>query len=284
VKIGLECIPCFLRQACEAVSMVTDEHTSRERIIRQVLGRLANESFEKTPPAVGADIHRIVRHLSGNSDPYREIKKESNAVARELMPSLRERISHCPDPFETAVRLAIAGNIIDCGQGNHISKQKIEQTISRCLHHPLDTERLNELREQIRKAAHILYLGDNAGEIFFDRLLLEHLEGAPITFAVRGGPAINDALTDDARSAGLFSLVTVIDNGTDVPGTIVKECSAEFQRHFARADLIIAKGQGNYETLSDEKKTIFFLLQAKCPAIVNDIGCTQGDMVIARNN
>lgn len=284
MKMGLECIPCFLRQACEAVSMVSDDHTSRERIIRQVIFRLANESFDKTPPAVGADIHRIVRRLSGNSDPYREIKRDSNALAGELMPSLRARINHGPDPFETAVRVAIAGNIIDCGQGNHISKHKIEQAISHCLNHPLNNDRLNELRTQIATADHILYLGDNAGEIFFDRLLLEHLEAAPITFAVRGGPTINDALTDDARLAGLDSLVTVIDNGSDVPGTIVKECSPEFQRHFAQADLIIAKGQGNYETLSDEKKTIFFLLKAKCPVIVKDIGCEQGDMVIARNN
>jgi len=282
VKIGLECVPCFVRQAYEAVSLATDDQRSRERILRQVLFRLANVSFDKTPPSVGADIHRIVRLLSGESDPYLEMKKDSNTSAMKLMPALKDLVKSSANPFETAVRLAIAGNIIDCGQGDLISEEKIKKTVSQCLDQPISKDAINELKEEIGKASNILYLGDNAGEVFFDQLLIEKLNGYPITYVVRGAPTINDALRDDAKMAGIDKLAAVVDNGSDAPGTILEECSPEFKRRFFEADLIIAKGQGNYETLSDEQKTIFFLLKAKCPVIANHIGCHEGEMVIGR--
>jgi uncharacterized protein with ATP-grasp and redox domains len=258
LKIGLTCIRCFVRQAFEAVSLVTNDQKIRERILRQVLARLCKISFDNTPPYIGRDIHRIVRLLSGDSDPYVEIKKDSNTLAMKLMPSLKELIGSSADPFETAVRLAIAGNIIDCGQGNPISEEKIQKTVSQCLDQPVSKGAINELKEEIDKASNILYLGDNAGEVFFDRLLIEELQGYPITFVVRGAPTINDALKDDARMVGLDKLVRVVDNGSGVPGTILDECSPEFKRQFMEADLLIAKGQGNYETLSDEQKKTFF--------------------------
>ncbi|RLB30909.1 MAG: hypothetical protein DRG87_03835 [Deltaproteobacteria bacterium] len=282
VKIGLECIPCFVRQAYEAVRFVTDDQKSRERIVKQVLFRMANESFDKTPPSVGGDIHRIVRCLSGERDPYLEIKKDSNELAMRLMPSFKAHIRSSPDPFETALRLAIAGNVIDSAQGDRISEQVIQDAVSQSLDQSISKDIINELREQIGKATHILYLGDNAGEIVFDRLLIEELDGCHITFAVRGAPILNDALIDDARMAGLDTLVEVVDNGSDVPGTILEECSDDFRRSFMDTDLVIAKGQGNYETLGEEQKKIFFLLQAKCPVIARDIGCEQGDMAIVK--
>ena len=284
MKMGLECIPCLVMQAFEAVNLVTDDQKIKERILRQVLARLSNESFNNTPPFIGRDIHRIVRLLSGNSDPYLDIKKDSNTLAFKLMPSLQELIKGSADPFETAVRLAIAGNIIDCGQGDHLSEKKIQKTVSQCLDQPVSKDAINELKEEIKKASNILYLGDNAGEVFFDRLLIEELNGYPITFVVRGAPTINDALKDDARIAGIDKLVAVIDNGSDVPGTILEECSEEFKRVFRDADLVIAKGQGNYETLSDEKKKIFFLLKVKCSLIAQDIGCQEGDIVIVNKS
>jgi len=280
LKIGLECIPCFVRQAFEAVSLVTNDQKVRERILRQVLARLSRISFDNTPPYIARDIHRIVKLLSGDSDPYLEIKKDSNTLALKLMPSLKELIESSANPFETAVRLAIAGNIIDCGQGGHVNEEQIKKTISQCLDQPVSKDAINELKEEIEKASSILYLGDNAGEVFFDRLLIEELQGYPVIFAVRGAPTINDALRDDARMADLHKLVAVVDNGSDVPGTILEECSEEFKRLFFEADLVIGKGQGNYETLSDEQKRIFFLLKVKCPVIAEHIGCQEGEMVI----
>jgi len=280
LKIGLECIPCFVRQAFEALSLVTNDQKIRERILRQVLFRLANVSFDNAPPYIGRDIHRIIRLLSGNNDPYIGIKRDSNKLARELMPSLKELMKSSADPFETAVRLAVAGNIIDYGQGDYIAEEKIKERVSRCLDQSVSKDAINELKEEIDKASNILYLGDNAGEVFFDRLLIEELQGYRITFVVRGAPIINDALKDDAKMAGLDKLVKVVDNGSDIPGTILEECSEELKRQFMEADLVIAKGQGNYETLKDEEKKTFFLLKVKCPVIAADIGCQEGDIVV----
>jgi len=284
LKIALECIPCFVRQAFEAVSFVAHNQRQKERILRQVISSLANESFDKPPPYIGRNIHRIIRNASGESDPYFDIKKYSNALAQKLMHSLRDIIKNSAEPFETAVRLAIAGNIIDYGQGDHISEEDVKNSITLCLDQPINRVTINELRGEIEKASSILYLGDNAGEIFFDRLLIEKIEKYPVTFVVRGSPIINDALMHDARMAGIDSLVKLMDNGSDVPGTILGECSEEFRRLFMEADLVIAKGQGNYETLSDERKKIFFLLKAKCPVISRDIGCNKGDIIIVKKD
>lgn len=283
MKIGLGCIPCFLRQAFEAGALVTDDQEIRERILREVLSRLTNQSFDKTPPSVGRDIHRIVKLLSGDNDPYLEIKRNSNYLAMRLMPALKELIRSSADPFETAVRLAIAGNMIDYGQGDRIGEEGLRKTVFQCLDQPVSKDSINELREEIEKASNIVYLGDNAGEVFFDRLLIEELEGYPIKFVVRGVPIINDALKEDAKMVGLDKLVRVVDNGSDVPGTILEECSQEFKGQFREADLVIAKGQGNYETLSDEQKKTFFLLKVKCSVVSEHIGYQEGDMVIVRS-
>ncbi|UCH00486.1 MAG: DUF89 family protein [Deltaproteobacteria bacterium] len=283
MRIGLGCIPCFLRQAFEAGALVTDDQEIRERILREVLSRLTNQSFDKTPPSVGRDIHRIVKLLSGDNDPYLEIKRNSNYLAMRLMPALKELIRSSADPFETAVRLAIAGNMIDYGQGDRIGEEGLRKTVFQCLDQPVSKDSINELREEIEKASNIVYLGDNAGEVFFDRLLIEELEGYPIKFVVRGVPIINDALKEDAKMVGLDKLVRVVDNGSDVPGTILEECSQEFKGQFREADLVIAKGQGNYETLSDEQKKTFFLLKVKCSVVSEHIGYQEGDMVIVRS-
>jgi uncharacterized protein with ATP-grasp and redox domains len=135
----------------------------------------------------------------------------------------------------------------------------------------------------MNSAKKILYLVDNTGEIFFDKLLIQQMPNDKMTFVVRGYPVINDATLIDAKIAGLTEMVEVIDNGSDAPGTILEDCSKEFLRHFSDADLIIAKGQGNYETLSNSNKCIFFILKAKCPVIARDIGCEIGSLVIQGN-
>jgi len=139
------------------------------------------------------------------------------------------------------------------------------------------------LAAAVEAAGNILYLGDNTGEIVLDRLPVEELPRERVTFAVRGGPIINDATREDALSTGMTDLVPVIDNGSDVPGTDLEQCSREFQEAFEAADLVIAKGQGNYETLSDNRQSIFFLLKAKCAVIAENIGCRVGDAVITRS-
>jgi uncharacterized protein with ATP-grasp and redox domains len=169
------------------------------------------------------------------------------------------------------------------GPYNHIDNLLVQQALDQALQGMLewDQERFLELVDQ---ADSILYLTDNAGEIVFDRLLIEQLPLHKITVAVRGFPVLNDATLEDAKEVGLDRLVKVMNNGSDAPGTILNDCSVDFVESFHRADLIIAKGQGNYETLSNHRKHIIFMLKAKCPVIARDIGCKVGDMVAILNH
>jgi len=147
----------------------------------------------------------------------------------------------------------------------------------------MSENQIYEFRDAVRRAENILYLADNAGEIVLDRLLIGQLPVERVTVVVKGEPVINDATMDDAIIAGLPKIVEVIDNGSDAPGTILETCSQAFRNRFENTDLIIAKGQGNYETLSDANKNIFFILKAKCPIIARDLGCEIGEMILRKS-
>lgn len=286
MKTFLECIPCFVNEAFNVSRRVTDDEAVQERVLRAVLAKASELSFSKSPPYMGYEIHRIIREETGTDDPYRETKIYSNRLAMSLYPELRKQVLSSDDPFETALRLSIAGNILDFGMGILTLEEAastLDRTIRECLSRPFAFDGGGHLREAIQEAEDILYLGDNAGEIAFDRLLLEQMPASKVTFVVKGGPIINDATREDADAAGLTRMVRVIDNGSRVPGTILELCSREFQSRFEAADLLIAKGQGNYETLSECNKKIFFLLKVKCPVIARDIGCEVGDIVVSAN-
>ncbi len=285
MKTYLECIPCFLRQTLEAVRMVTADPKLQEYVLREVLRLVSEMDLNQSPPYMGWQIHRLIRQVSGNPDPYREVKRRFNRFAMELYPQLKEKVDRSEDRFQTAVRLAIAGNIIDFGPAGAIDGERMDQTIDESLKSPIDEEAIEKLQVNVFNARDILYLTDNAGEIAFDRLLLEEMPLERITLVVKGSPVINDATIEDAENIGLSNLVKLVDNGSDVPGTILEQCSERFRRLFNRADLIIAKGQGNYETLSESNhRKIFFLLKVKCPVIARDIGCDPGTLAVFENS
>lgn len=280
MKTYMDCIPCFVRQTLELSRMITEDPAKQEEIMRGALNMTAQLDFSDSPPALAREIHAMAREISGNPDPYLAVKKKYNRFAMDLLPELEEQVARSDDPFQTAVRLAIAGNIIDFGVHSDLTSEKVHQCIDEALEAPIDHEHLEALRKAVSEATDILYLGDNTGEIVLDRLLLERLPKDKVTFVVKGSPILNDATMDDAREVGITQLVKVIDNGDNVPGTILATCSESFQERFRQADLVIAKGQGNYETLSGEDQKIFFLLKAKCPVIARDIGCPLGSIVI----
>ena len=182
------------------------------------------------------------------------------------------------------LHLAVAGNIIDFGAKHDYSDKQIHEEINKMLSTDLSNSHTEELKQEIDRAEKILYLGDNAGEIVFDKLFVEQLPKNKITFAVRGKPVINDATMEDAKAIGLTEIVKVIDNGAGYPGTVIESCSEEFQKIFNEADLIISKGQGNYETLSENKSNIFFLLKIKCDIVARDLNKSLGDFVVLKNN
>ena len=284
MRTYLDCIPCFVRQVLDSVKMTTDDEQIHEKVLREALHLASKMDLHQSPPAMAQKIHRFIRELTGVQDPYMQVKNRFNKFALKMYPDMKERIETSDDPLETAVRLAIAGNIIDLGVKSGLAESEVERTITRSLTESLDMDTLEEFRNATAQAKDILYLGDNAGEIVFDRLLIEQLPCKNITFVVKAGPIINDATMQDAEMTGLTDMVSVIDNGSDAPGTILQSCSQEFRRRFNEADLVIAKGQGNYETLSDADKNMFFVLKAKCPVIAQHLGCEIGCLVLTKNN
>jgi len=283
MRIFLDCIPCFVRQALDAARLATDDARIHEKVVRGVLRLAADLDIGQSPPVIGQQIHRMIRNMVASNDPYHSIKRKFNNIALNLYPELRKEIVGSKDRLETAVRLAIAGNIIDFGVSNIVNESDIHRAISVSLTGDFDNVQMEDFRDSIGQAEQILYLADNAGEIVFDRLLIEQLPYEKVTVVVKGSPVINDATMEDAEAAGLGHIVEVIDNGSDGPGTILQSCSQTFRSRFSNADLVIAKGQGNYETLSNVDKNIFFIMKAKCPVIARDLGCEVGEMILRRS-
>jgi uncharacterized protein with ATP-grasp and redox domains len=279
MKTSLDCIPCFLRQSLEAARFVSDDHTFHEQILRHVLKAAAEIDLMQSPAAVGQWIHRQIREITGQKDPYHDAKERFNQVALNLLPEFSAKVEASTDPIEAAVRLTIAGNTIDMGPENTLTPEGVRNTLLRAFSEPLYGD-LDGFRGAIGQAKSILYLADNAGEIVFDRVLIERLPVERTTLVVRGHSVINDATMADAEAANLNRFVSVIDNGSDAPGTILNDCSEDFLELFKGANLIVAKGQGNYETLSDEPKTIFFLLKVKCSVIASQVGLDIGTHAI----
>ena len=279
MNILLECVPCFARQALDAVSEAVPDPERREALLRRLMRDIANGDWSGSPPAMAQRLQRSIRDALGNPDPYRDIKIRMNEMARQLLPAMRARIAAHPDPREAAVRVAIGGNLLDVGAKTQIAAEALSAHLETIWTQPLRGD-LEGLFRAAERAHSILYLADNAGEIFFDRLLIEQLPAEKITVFMRGAPVLNDATLADAESAGLPEIAPVLDNGSDAPGTILEDCSDRFRDWFDRADLIIAKGQGNYETLSDVDRNIYFLFTVKCPLVARRVGEPVGSLVV----
>ncbi len=279
MKTYLDCIPCILRQALESARTISSDPLLHERMLRFALQALVDRDLAQPPPVIGQLVHRRLRELAGEADPYRAAKERFNRLTLQLLPELTSFVENAPDPFESAMRLAIAGNVIDLGVHGDLDEAQVRRFITEAQSAALAGD-VGMFKYSVQQAEKILYLTDNAGEIVLDRLLIERLPLSRVTVAVRGGAILNDATREDAQAAGLDRLVRIIDNGSDAPGTLLADCSESFQRCFRESDLIIAKGQGNFETLSQMPGNIFFLFKAKCPVIATHAGVAMNALVI----
>ncbi len=282
MKLHLECIPCFIRQALEAIRMVTSDKKLQEKILRQCL--IAASKFDTNDIGILTHnrIHKIIKKSAPSGDPYEEVKEKFNNICLNMTHEIKLLIAKSNNPFETSLRIALAGNIIDFGPDSELNEDIIRKAIKQSLYQKLDKNRVNFLKDNIRHCKKVLYIGDNAGEIVFDKIFIEQLPKEKITYVVRGGPILNDSTIEDAKMVGMNNIVKVITTGIDMPAAALPLCSKEFLDEYERSDLVIAKGQGNYETLSDEKKNIFFLLKLKCPVIVRNFNNQNkvGDIVL----
>ncbi len=271
------CLPCMVRGSLDAAKLATDETLQQQKIVRRILRELIDVDMSDPPPLMARKIQQAVKEITGVDDPYADIKRTYNNLALRLYPDLKKKAgATC---FETAVRLCIAGNIIDFGTHTTIGEKKVLDTIEDALKIEINGQ-VDALEKACKKASRILWIADNTGEIVFDKLVLEKLDPERVIYAVRGGPTQNDAALEDARYTGITEMVKVIDTGAAIPGVILHYCSTRFRQHYEQADLIIAKGQGNFETLDHHDNRIFFLFKAKCPMVAEHAGCDLHDIVI----
>ncbi|RKY42520.1 MAG: hypothetical protein DRP85_02590 [Candidatus Makaraimicrobium thalassicum] len=289
MKTYLDCIPCFFKQALAAARTAGADTKTQKKILDKVAGILPEIPLRFSPPRIGRIIYALVGEMTGNDDPYLKEKKRSNELALGIYDKLTRKVALAGDKLLLAVELAIAGNIIDYGVKNSLD---VDAELAKILDEEQEViKKENKVifdyarfKRDLKQAKRILYLADNAGEVVFDRILIERIkgmdEGKEIIYAVKEKPVINDALRADAAACGIEKIARVVSSGSDAPGTVLSLCSNRFLSIYRRTDMVISKGQGNFEALSDAKRPVFFLFMAKCPVIAKDVGCKVGDVIL----
>ena len=279
LKVCFDCIPCAIGSLINLFNKGLVPFEKQEDTMRSLLKYLSEMNYDQSPPALGREMHRMIRKVLNNPDPYRELKDEFNTLMLKNYPRLKDKVAKASNPFNFALRLAIAGNVIDFGPNNSFD---VNDTLKKAESVNLAVDHSQQLKSALDSARTVLYLGDNAGEIVMDRLFLETINHPEVYFAVRGAPIINDITIEDASQVEMDKVTTIISNGDDAPGTILENVSSQFRDVFENADLIISKGQGNYEGLSGIDHNIYFLLMAKCEHVANQLGVRKGDFLIKK--
>ena len=265
MKTTLDCLVCFYKQALYTARLSTASEERQKEILARLGDLLPQLDLNLSPPENSIQVYSLIARISKVADPFAALKEQSNRQALQVKDKVRDKIATSADPLYSAIVFAIAGNIIDYGSHQEFD---LDKTLADCLHRRPVVNDYDKLCDDLQGAERILYLGDNCGELVFDGLLIERLSGK-VTMAVKEKPIINDALMSDALACELDKICRLISNGTACPGTPLPGCTPEFQKAFAEADLIISKGQGNFETLShiERQPPIYFLLTIKCPIV-----------------
>ncbi len=279
MKTELACLPCFFRQVDRTLGYAGVNGSRARGIRRKAEAIIERASLDEVPARTTTVIHRMLRQETG-VDPYKTVKETYNRIALEMLPMLRRTAAVQADGLEGGVRAAVAGNVIDFGIYETID---LNRSIEESFRLPLPSSAYRSFASRVAASRRILYLCDNAGEIVFDRVLLEILRemGKEVTAVVKGAPVINDATLDDAHATGLQECARVIENGSDGIGTLLETCPQRFRDEYRSADIVISKGQANYETLVQEKdERVFFLFKVKCPVVASYLKRPDGDIVV----
>lgn len=275
--VDQRCVACFLKTYKRLFQKFSVGEAQQKAFIDFFNQTIESDTTGFTP-LIQRNLNNTFCRILSITDPFSEEKEESNQVALELYSQWKPRVIKSADPFHLALRLAIAGNIMDYGASTSFD---IHKTIDRVVSSKFAIDQSELLRAKLQNASKVLYLGDNAGEIVFDKLFIEVIKHENIKFVVKGAPVLNDVTINDAAQVGMHSAANVISNGYDAPSTILSCCSSEFLQEYNSADIIISKGQGNLEgLLSENDPRIFFLLMIKCDLIAETLGVKKGDFVV----
>lgn len=277
MKVSKYCLPCLLKQIIRTAEITGTENT--DEIFRASFDFLSKADYSKTSPEFGGKIYRIFSEKTGKEDPFREMKDYYNRLFLEKLPLFEEKINS----FRDAVKLSVLGNIIDFSAIRVDIDSEIERLFPNASEIDFTVDDCDMLLSDIKNAKTLLYLGDNCGEICLDKLLIKKIReinpDCVVYFSVRGKPAANDNTFDDAVSVGMDEVAEIIDNGDCSMGTVLSRTSESFRKIYEKADVIISKGQGNYESLSDEKENIYFLFMIKCPVVAEYTGVPERSLV-----
>ncbi len=283
-----ECGPCFLRQVLTVRRYLALNDTQTKSLMKSVACLLCSIKDDISPPEFAMDVYAKVEELTGQDDPYRTGKEESNRIALDMVPLIQERIKSALDPVKESILLSIAGNIIDFGVTGDIDVlRELNQILREEKKSDARFFQIDEFLIRLHNSKRILVIGDNCGEIVFDKIMIETIKeqwpDKKFIFAVRGGPIINDVTYDDAVKVGLDRVANIISTGVQSPGAVLSRASKEFVSEFYKADMVISKGQGNFEALSDVDREVFFLFMAKCDVIAKFVGCPKGTILLLKS-
>lgn len=279
--VQFDCFKCIFNQIVEMARSSSENDSARRKMLKKFMALVTEYSDKYTPPEMAAEFYRIFCDETGILDPFAAEKRNSAILAHQLYGELENMVQNAADPFAMALRLAIGGNVIDFGATPDFQLSDAADAIRKTAAGKLDENALNLLREKAAGAKDIFYILDNCGEAVIDRLLIEQLGTDKVTLGVRGMPILNDITRNELTESNLAD-IPVIDTGDRSPGVSLKFSSGEFLHKLYHADLVIAKGQGNYESLYDapDNDHIFFLFRVKCPVIEMQTGNKKGSLQI----
>lgn len=278
MQIFPECYECITRMAGSAMRVASVNETDQARHLRAIDEILRVHDPGIPPPFLARKVFDHLHSVLGVEDLYEGIKQESHQLAILLYERLKGLVSEGEDPFLEAIKIAATGNIIDV---SHTEDYDLWDEVVSQVSQPILGGKVDQFREDLQKAEFLLYLADNVGETVFDRVLIEQLE-IPVVYAVKSGPAMNDATREYAVAAEIDQIAEIVETGSTTPGTFLPDCSTEFRELFNRADLVLSKGQANFETLDDQGSKVYFLLRTKCPIVAGEIGYPVKRLVLAR--
>ncbi|MDU2064847.1 MAG: ARMT1-like domain-containing protein [Sporomusaceae bacterium] len=286
MKLNLNCILCNIKQILTVTDFVQLDSAKKEEIMRDALGYLHGTNYERSNPEVIKGTWDIITQYIDDNDPYKKIKSYYNQEILNSADSIRKLIDQSEDKFDAALKIAITANLIDFAASHTFDEKMLLEKIA-AIHAqtmPIDDSKI--LYEKLKTATTLLYLGDNCGEIVIDKIFIEYIQAEfpnlKVYFGVRGEPIVNDVTVEDATMVHMQEVAEVISNGDGSLGTVIEKTSPAFREIFYKADAIIAKGQGNYESLSEiDREHIFFLFMAKCDAVANSLKVDKLSIVCA---
>jgi uncharacterized protein with ATP-grasp and redox domains len=277
-----DCLLCLHEQADKLIlKHKLSDGIAKNLIIRFNLFLDKHKDGNLSSPEASCLLHRLLRKAIHEKDPYKQEKDYYNNLLLSLEEEIKATITKSADPFQTALRYSLAGNIIDFGPPKQFDLFK---ALSTAVSKKPAVDHSSILQYELKEAKTVLYLGDNAGEIVLDKLFIEIINHPNLYFAVRGGNIINDVTMKDAKSVGITKITRVLSNGYDAPSTLIDRCSIMFRKLYNDSEIIISKGQGNLEGLiNNTNKKIFFLLMVKCKVMAKITGVNEGDVLIYYN-